>query len=686
MKKPKPKIKIKEDQEQFDFIKVTKNNIKNIVKDQSTIIKLNELVIKTHKIVIHAYNLIKLYYLFLYENNKKFPVINKEFIMNVFKVITQRQCGSGGYNDNNMPKQLKKLTEFYQDHYRETVNQDEVLYYDKMSYILAYEAIDMEKNINVNIHQHFVQHLNKFVNVTFDLKVKMEEIKKSNLSKEDKKTKRKELNKEFRDIKNDLITFSEILKSDNKYHEWIKEQRKNIYRKKQSFDEDNIYYDLKSKTQDYLKSMIYIGKELEKISNRIENERLEKDILESKTIEDFVKARENNKKYDRLRLFNVLPLRTNIVPKNICIDTCSLIQNFLDDESTAEHLKNYKKNSNQKKLWERFFHLDKRMFKKQKDKYTFHYMIKTDAISVSILFVRLNPNGTPMKKANKFCRSENDTKYIEKVEFTEEMKKKKIVCADPGYSDLLYCGAKDENNNLQTFRYTQNQRRLETGKKKYMKIIDKENKKVKINKKTIKKIESELTEYTAKTNFYDKFKEYLIIKNKINSQLFEHYEKQYFRKFKLNRFINTQKSESKMINNFRNKFGSEKDVVFVIGDFDKTDHMKGLEPVICRRFRRLFRNAGYPVYLINEFRTSKLCNECHEELEPFLERLSHKPKDYKQGKIITVNGLLNHSDSKLKCELIHNRDKNAVQNMLNIVEEIKRTGKRPVKFTRDENS
>ena len=33
------------------------------------------------------------------------------------------------------------------------------------------------------------------------------------------------------------------------------------------------------------------------------------------------------------------------------------------------------------------------------------------------------------------------------------------------------------------------------------------------------------------------------------------------------------------------------------------------------------------------------------------------------------------------------RDKNAVQNMLNIVEEIKRTGKRHLKFTReDENS
>lgn len=258
---------------------------------------------------------------------------------------------------------------------------------------------------------------------------------------------------------------------------------------------------------------------------------------------------------------------------------------------------------------------------------------------------------------------------------------------DPNYSDLIYCGAKNKDGDLETFRYTQNQRRLETGKKKYMKIIDSENKKVKINDKTIKEIETELSNYNSKTNNYEKFKQYLTVKNRINITLFEHYNKKYFRKFKLNGFINMQKSESKMINNFKNKFGSKENVIIVMGDYDKKEHMKSLEPVICKKFRRLFRNAGYDIYLINEFRTSKLCNGCHQEIEPFLERKSHKPKDIKNGKIITVHGLLCHTDNKHSCELIHNRDKNAVQNMLYIVEEIKKTGKRPVKFTREkENS
>ncbi len=34
------------------------------------------------------------------------------------------------------------------------------------------------------------------------------------------------------------------------------------------------------------------------------------------------------------------------------------------------------------------------------------------------------------------------------------------------------------------------------------------------------------------------------------------------------------------------------------------------------------------------------------------------------------------------CKIYHNRDKNAVQNMISIVEELKKTGKRPLRFTR----
>jgi len=62
--------------------------------------------------------------------------------------------------------------------------------------------------------------------------------------------------------------FSE-LQSNQKYHQFIKEQRKLIYGNKTKFDKNNIMYDLKSNTQDYLKSMFYIACELQKIYNNI---------------------------------------------------------------------------------------------------------------------------------------------------------------------------------------------------------------------------------------------------------------------------------------------------------------------------------------------------------------------------------------------------------------------------------
>ena len=138
-----------------------------------------------------------------------------------------------------------------------------------------------------------------------------------------------------------------------------------------------------------------------------------------------------------------------------------------------------------------------------------------------------------------------------------------------------------------------------------------------------------------------------------------------------------------MINNFKNKFRDSKDSIICFGDYDKeNNHLKGKESTINIKFRNIFKNAGYKVYLINEFRTSKLCNCCHNELEPFLERESHKPKYIKDKKKELVNRLLRHKSIKPECKVIHNRDKNAVQNMLYIVETIFKINKRPQIFTR----
>jgi hypothetical protein len=463
--------------------------------------------------------------------------------------------------------------------------------------------------------------------------------------------------KEFNKIINDIVSFNDILTSNNSYHNWIKEQRLKMFPNKNSCDK-NVHYDLKSNTLDYLYAMFYINSRFETMNMNKSDDEI------------------------KIRLFNVLPLRTNIIGKNICIDTCALISNFLGDESTTEHLKNYKKDDNQYNLWNRFFRLNKKVF--NKNNYKFTYMIRTDAISSCILFVRVDNNGNIVSKKFKKCSEEINTDYIEKTTITEQLKYMKVVIADPGKSDLIYCGSRDNDNNLETFRYTQNQRRIETRNKKYNNIIYNINKETNINDINIKEHETVLSKHNSKTVDYNMFKNYCIEKNKLNNTIYKHYQQNLFRKLKFNRFINTQKSESKLIKNFATKFGKPDNTIFVLGDWDKGDyHMKGLEPSICKKFRRIFKNAGYKTFLINEFRTSKLCNCCHNELDKFMIRPSKKPKLLKENKNELVNGLLRCQSIKPKCEIIHNRDKNAVINMLSIVKSVFDTGLRPKQFIRN---
>ena len=43
--------------------------------------------------------------------------------------------------------------------------------------------------------------------------------------------------------------------------------------------------------------------------------------------------------------------------------------------------------------------------------------------------------------------------------------------------------------------------------------------------------------------------------------------------------------------------------------------MKGKEPTINRKIRKIFSTNAYKTYKINEFKTSKLCNNCESEVK-----------------------------------------------------------------------
>lgn len=647
----KSTVKLKDD-DKVELMVVNKCPLKNIIRHDNLLKSINENVIMTNKIIVQVYQFVKLYLLKKYYDNKEFPILTQQFIMNVIKTITIRKDTRGKPPKEETIELLEELHNFYESDYKKAINKKDILDNTKMNFILAYEAIDVVKNIENNISEHFVDRINKFVNITFGLKQKLYAIDKLKITKDDKKERKKLITTELRLVKNDLLQLNTNYESDKKYHDWLNTHRKYIITKTK-YDKDSIYYDVCSHTQDYLKPTFYINEQLEKIND----------------------TNISIDKKNQIKLFQVIPQRTNIIPKYITIDTCGLI-NMVVDKNTIKYLSDI--DACKKELWEKHFKLNRTFRRKN---YTFNYMIKTDGIGCSILLIK-TINGEPIKitsgkqrQVSKIIKERDQ--YIEDVKITNEMKSKNIVTIDPNLSDLVYCLTKRDDEII-TFRYTQNQRRKETRKKKYSKITNSINTETKINDKTIKEYETELSEHNSKTMNYNKFIKYCKKKNKVNSKLFKHYRKTIFRKLKLNLYINTQKSESKMIKNFEKKMGKPEDTIIVMGDYDRKNGFKGKEPTICKRIRKLFRNHKYDVYLINEFNTSKLCHKCENECDTFLERESKKPSH--KGELIECWGL--KCCNNIKCKLIHNRDKNSCLNMLKIVKSIFAGKGRPKKYGR----
>jgi hypothetical protein len=627
-----------------EFFKSIKTSLKSILKhtDINTT-KINNAVIRANKIVIHTLHYLKLYLLDYYEkNNNSLPIISKEFINNTMKVV----CGEKEEKRGKPPKketlELKeKLTTFYKEHYLPLI-QDDPMDYAGLNTVLDYLKEDVMTMYENNIQLHYVEYVERYVNVVWKKKLITEKIRKLGKTKTEREIRIRNLCSELRKIKNDLLNVdTNVFTSKSYYHKWIKEQKHNILPQKNKFEKNSIYYDLKCSPMDYLPSMVYMMKQVEK------------------------ETKHNT-------IYNVFPLRSEITPKYIRLDTTTLINLLLRKEQGNKGFfkteGNLKKNED--KIWGFFFRTERKQF--IKTGYSFHHMISTDGIGVSILFLRKDFVGKKLPMMKKKISKEL---YIDEIDDYSEIQKKKIIGIDAGKCDLIYCvdGASKEAT---TFRYSQDQRRKETKMKKYNHIIlaMKTNK---INGKTIIEYETELSNYNKKTLDITKFKEYLQIKNHINHLLFGFYRKELFRKLKFGRYINIKRNEQKMINQFKKIMGNPEEVVICIGDWEQRKQMKYKEPTIGIGMRTLFRKNNYKIYLVDEFRSSCKCSQCENGLcEKFRIR---KHPNKKKDELRLIHGLLR---CKSGCGL-WNRDRNGSSNIYKIAEKAINKLERPSYLCRE---
>ena len=384
--------------EVFDHMKVNKDSLKNIIKDNNIINILYDAIFRVNKIIFHTYNFLKLYILYLYDNNLSIPFINEHFIRIIMKIISIQNDNRGRIPNKKTIKIINKLTIFFDNHYKKTIDSNDIIYSDKLSFILSYEAIDIVKNINTNISSHYVDHLAKFINYKFHLKDRLAEINKNKkLSNDIKKQLKKNIYQEFSNIKLDILNVkNNKLCSLPKYHSWIKNNKFNLIPRKNNYRKKNINYDICCNPQDYLKCLIFINKQMDLLGN------------------------DDNP----IKLFNVLPLKTRIIPSYITLDTACIINLFIENNK-IEYLSNI--TEKKEEVWNKFFKIDNKVFKK--NNYQFNYMIKTDGIACSILFIKLDSNNEPIKLTHVQLR---------KLEELRELKNNQYIENQPNIDKLFY--------------------------------------------------------------------------------------------------------------------------------------------------------------------------------------------------------------------------------------------------------
>jgi hypothetical protein len=367
------------------------------------------------------------------------------------------------------------------------------------------------------------------------------------------------------------------------------------------------------------------------------------------------------------KLFQPMALRTNIVPKYITVDTLILIRLF-GEHGTKQKLSEAV-NENKYPVWNEIFNLDLKVFKKKH--YDFAYMIQTDGIGTSLLFIHRNSPkiakgrkkvSEPALDLDEFTNVQNLT-----TEQINELKKRKVVGVDPGKFNLIYMATEHGKGNKEKLRYTCSQRRVESLAQRNSRILEKERKQHNIIEE-----ETKFSTNNSKTINYEKFKEYIKEKNILNARVSGFHNKPTWRKMKFRTQSYTQKSEAKLLTNIEKTFGKSDDIVLAYGDWQEKKQMKHFmsTPGIGLR-RKIAKN--FLTITVNEYKTSKVCCKCHGEIEKMVIRGKSRFRLLKCKECVSC---------KSEKSVLFTRDLNSALNIGYIFRQWLEKGERPEEYKR----
>ena len=624
--------------DKYKCIKLPITSILNNNEESQKIFNtIQDAVYRTNYITTKTSLLLRLWCLDKYHNGIDIPLIDENTIKMSMKSLILPSSGPKPKNNN-----LLLLNEFKNLH--NFTLEDGV----NLSSILDYYAITILTSIETNIKMHFFDYVNRFINSYFKVFYKDEIINKEF---------KKQLFKDLYVVKNDILNGT--LKANVKFHNWIKEYR---YKIVPGEFEISYYYDVKATPQKYLKYMIFMNIELEKIEGK---------------------------------MYQFFPLQSSIIPRHIQIDTKSVIE-LLVDKGKKEYLDNIE--LNKEFLWDKFFNITQKI----KD-YKFDNTIITDGYATSLRFIHNDYiEGEKIKKekmkkgrkdAKEMTEEEKEKKKLDKKILQDEKKElnklkqkdkpKKIekiqefpyiddvekvdlegkhIFIDPGKRSLFTM----MNDDGKFYSYTNKQRVNETKRLKYQNILKKYRDELDITSK-----ENELSLYNSKSCNINKYREFITKKINTNEVLYKLYQNNKFRQYKWYAFINKKRTEDNMLNKIEKTY--TKDSIIIIGDWSIGKQMKNFISTPNLSLKRKLQER-FKVYNIDEYRTSCL-NYKTEELSKNLYLPDKRNKERKMHSILTYK----MENKRNGCI---NRDKNGCKNIQKIFNHYIEYDERPERYKR----
>ncbi|KAJ2501326.1 hypothetical protein GGH96_002025 [Coemansia sp. RSA 1972] len=307
------------------------------------------------------------------------------------------------------------------------------------------------------------------------------------------------------------------------------------------------------------------------------------------------------------------------------------------------------------------------------------------------------------KKANCLYIDELSQEYLQSTA-------RHCVLVDLGRQDLLFAMREDSTvQKKQIYQYTCNQQCRETCVTKYHKILQDVKKASTVD---ITEAERALGVGSFIKPDLTLFKEYLAARAKVAAKLTVFYNKTMswqrdgattpevplHRKLRFSVYIKRQQADDRLVKKLRAKFKPEEtdpEPIFIMGDWS-APMTKFHEPIRGKGWRRLLKRAGYEVYLIDEYLTSKLCPNCNERLSNTHDVPNPRPWRRRIQPKVKCHGLLS-CESKACVEFqgkylrekrsdvkrrLWNRDLVGVLNFRHILQSLRETGIAPARFQR----